>query len=90
VLECKKIKGGLALRATGPEGGTMGYTQVALEEKLLQMYPEIQEHGIAISLSFDEDKNAWVVGLEKDGQKLTTHLEKKTSRRRTLTSAWTA
>jgi hypothetical protein len=77
VLEWNEIERGLALSATGPERGTMGYTQVALEEKLLQMYPEIQEQGIAMSLSFNEDKNAWIVRLEKDGQELTTHLEKK-------------
>jgi len=41
------------------------------------MYPEIREHNIAVSLSFDEEKNAWIVKLHKDHHELTTHLEKK-------------
>lgn len=55
----------------------MGYTQVALEDKILEMYPEIGEHGIAISLTFDETKNAWIVRFKKGANELTTHLEKK-------------
>jgi hypothetical protein len=55
----------------------MAYTQVALEDKILEMYPEIREHGIAISLSFNEEKDAWIVKLKKGMHELTTHLEKK-------------
>lgn len=55
----------------------MGYTKVALEEKLLQMYPEVTKHGISVSLDFDEKKNAYIVKFRKDRKELTTHLEKK-------------
>ncbi|MFA5354383.1 MAG: hypothetical protein WC291_09145 [Thermodesulfovibrionales bacterium] len=55
----------------------MGYTQVALEEKIMEMYPEIAKHSISLGLSFDEGKNAWIVSMKKDGHELTTHLEKK-------------
>ncbi len=55
----------------------MGYTQIALEDKILAMYPEITKHGLSLGLSFDADKNAWIVKLRKGGQELTTHLEKK-------------
>ncbi|OGW41007.1 MAG: hypothetical protein A2Y97_04170 [Nitrospirae bacterium RBG_13_39_12] len=55
----------------------MGYTQVALEDKILEMYPEITKHGISIGLSFDETKNAYIVKFKKDNHELTTHLEKK-------------
>lgn len=55
----------------------MGYTQVALEDKLMEMYPEIQEHDIKMSLSFNEEKNAWIVKFQKGRHELTTHLEKK-------------
>ncbi|MEW6569643.1 MAG: hypothetical protein AB1390_00490 [Nitrospirota bacterium] len=55
----------------------MAYTKVALEDKILEMYPEIQKHGISVSLDFDESKNAYIVKFKKDGQELTTHLEKK-------------
>lgn len=56
----------------------MGYTIVALKEKIMEMYPEISQHGISVSLTFDEEKNAYIVKFEKEeGQELTTHLEKK-------------
>lgn len=55
----------------------MGYTQVGLEEKILEMYPEITKHGISVGLSFDEGKNAWIVKFKKGIHELTTHLEKK-------------
>lgn len=55
----------------------MGYTIVALKEKIMEMYPEIEKHGISVGLTFDEGKNAYIVKFEKEGQELTTHLEKK-------------
>jgi hypothetical protein len=55
----------------------LGYTKVALENKILEMYPEIAEHGLSVSLDFDEVKNAYIVRLKKDKEELTTHLEKK-------------
>ncbi len=55
----------------------MGYTKVALEEKILQMYPEITKHDVSVSLDFDERKNAYIVKFKKDQKELTTHLEKK-------------
>jgi hypothetical protein len=55
----------------------MGYTQVALENKILEMYPEITRHGLSIGLRFDGDKNAWIITLKGHGQELTTHLDKK-------------
>jgi hypothetical protein len=55
----------------------MGYTQVGLEEKILEMYPAIGKNGISMGMSFDEGKNAWIIKFKKDGKELTTHLEKK-------------
>jgi len=55
----------------------MGYSQVALEDKILEMYPDIATNGISIGLSFNEEKNAWMVKLRKGAHELTTHLEKK-------------
>ncbi|HWR88953.1 MAG TPA: hypothetical protein VN260_01720 [Dissulfurispiraceae bacterium] len=55
----------------------MGYTQVALEQKILDMYPEITDHGISVGMTFDESKNAWIIRFKKGGQELTTHLDKK-------------
>ncbi|MGB9715189.1 MAG: hypothetical protein ACPL1G_02070 [Thermodesulfovibrionales bacterium] len=55
----------------------MGYTNVALKEKILEMYPEITKYGILVGLDFDSTKNAYIVKFKKDGHELTTHLEKK-------------
>lgn len=55
----------------------MGYTKVALEDKLFEMYPEIRTHGIAMSLDFSQEKNAWIIKFRKDHHELTTHLEKR-------------
>jgi hypothetical protein len=54
----------------------MGYTQVALEDKLLDMYPEIKDKNISPHISFDEEKNAWIVKLIKDNKEKTVCLEK--------------
>jgi hypothetical protein len=55
----------------------MAYSQVALEDKILEMYPEIRKHGISVGLRFDEEKNAWVVKFRKDHHELETFLEKR-------------
>lgn len=43
----------------------MGYTQVGLEDKIYEMYPELMRNSIALSLSMDEERNAWVVTFAK-------------------------
>jgi len=43
----------------------MGYSHVALEDKILDMYPEIRKYSISSRLSFDEVGNAWIVKLVK-------------------------
>jgi len=55
----------------------MGYTNVAVKDKIMAMYPEIAKHGISVSLDFDTTKNAYIVKFGKDKHELTTHLEKK-------------
>jgi len=55
----------------------MGYTNVALKDKIMEMYPEIAKHGISVGLDFDTMKNAYIVTFKKDKHELTTHLEKK-------------
>ena len=55
----------------------MGYTNIALKDKIMEMYPEIAKHGISASLDFDTTKNAYIVKFKKDIHELTTHLEKK-------------
>lgn len=55
----------------------MTYTQDDLVDKILEMYPEIKKHGLFIELTFNNEKNAWILKLTRDSKKLTTYLEKK-------------
>ena len=55
----------------------MGYTNVALKDKIMEMYPEIEKHGIAVSLDFNRELKTYDIKLKKDSHKLVTHLEKK-------------
>jgi len=54
----------------------MAYTKVALEDKILDMYPEIRELNISFSLNYSEEKNSFIVKLKKDGHELETLFEK--------------
>ncbi|OGW41014.1 MAG: hypothetical protein A2Y97_04210 [Nitrospirae bacterium RBG_13_39_12] len=54
----------------------MGYTQVALEDKLLDMYPEMRNRSITPRLSFDKSKDAWMVKLVKGGKEKIVCLNK--------------
>lgn len=55
----------------------MGYTQVALEDRLLDMYPEIREQGLSMYLSFSEERDAWLVRLGRKGREIATYLDKR-------------
>lgn len=55
----------------------MGYSNVALKEKIADMYPEIEKTGASIGLSFDDSKNAYVIKISKGVHELSTYLEKK-------------
>lgn len=55
----------------------MGYTLVALEDKLMEMYPEISASGIHLKLAMDEERDAWVVNFEKGGHTRYAFLDKK-------------
>ncbi len=55
----------------------MGYTNVALKDKITEMYSEIAQQGIAVSLDYSEEKHAYIVKFKKGLHELTTHLDKK-------------
>lgn len=55
----------------------MGYTNVALKDKIMEMYPGITQHDISVGLDFNEEKNAYIIKFKKGLHELTTHLEKK-------------
>jgi len=52
----------------------MGYSQVALEDKLMDMYPEIREKGLTPRMTFDEAKNSWSVTFRKGAKEFTVAL----------------
>ena len=53
------------------------HSKEELAAKLREMYPEIERHGLELSLEFGHDENAWAIHLKKGAHELTTHLEKK-------------
>jgi hypothetical protein len=55
----------------------MRYTNVALKDKIMEMYPEIRKHDLSVGLDFDEQKSAYIVTFKRGTELLTTHLEKK-------------
>jgi hypothetical protein len=55
----------------------MKYTDVALKDKIVEMYPEIRKHNLSVGLDFDEQKNAYIITFTRGTEALTTHLEKK-------------
>jgi hypothetical protein len=58
------------------EEKTMTYTVVGLKEKVMEMYPELERKGIAVNLSFDAEKDAYLLKMHKGSHELTTHLER--------------
>ena len=55
----------------------MGYSNGALKDKIMEMYPEIERHEISVNLDYDAQKRAYIVKFKKGAHELTTHLEKK-------------
>jgi len=55
----------------------MGYSEADLKKKLLDLYPEITKYGLSLSLSFDQEKDAWIVSFEKESHKRHAILDKK-------------
>lgn len=54
----------------------MDYTKEALLEKVLEMYPEIKEHGFSAGLEFNAKKDAYIITFRRGKSELTTHLER--------------
>ncbi len=54
----------------------MGYTIVGLKDKILEMYPEIAKLGVVSTLTFDDEKQAYLLKLKKDVHELGTYIDK--------------
>jgi hypothetical protein len=46
-----------------------------LMKKITDIYPDINQQGMKISVEFDPEKNVWVVDLKKGDHELKHHLE---------------
>lgn len=55
----------------------MGYTNVALKNRISDMYPDVSKYGITFRLDYSDEKDAYVLKFEKNLHKLTTYLDKK-------------
>ena len=55
----------------------MSFTTAAVKDKIYEMYPELDRHGITLTVDFDPEKDAYIVKLKKDHHELKTHLERK-------------
>jgi hypothetical protein len=44
-------------------------------QKIREIYPDIGECGIDVSVAYDESQKRWVVDLKKDHHELKTYLE---------------
>jgi hypothetical protein len=54
----------------------MGYTVVALKEKITEIYPELVTHGISLGLEFNSELNTYDVKLKKNSHAFSTHIGK--------------
>lgn len=54
----------------------MGYSNVALKDKITEMYPDVVKHGISVGLDFSSEKNAFVLTFKKNTHELITYLDK--------------
>jgi hypothetical protein len=54
----------------------MTYTNVALKDKIMEMYPEIAERQFSFGLDFSEEKSAYILTFAKGPEALVTFLEK--------------
>lgn len=55
----------------------MGYTPVALKQRILEMYPDIEDHGIEAGVDFIRAEDTYIVRLRRGKAGLTTYLDKK-------------
>ena len=51
------------------------YDKKELCEKIRSVFPDIGECGIDVTVEYDEEKEAWVVDLQKEDHHLKTYLE---------------
>ena len=53
----------------------MKYTNVALKEKIREMYPDIEKHKVSVGLTFSEEKSAYILKFKRGKDELVTYLD---------------
>lgn len=51
------------------------FTQEELCRKIIEIYPEIGECGLDITVNYDAEKKSWVVEMVKDSHQLKHYME---------------
>lgn len=54
----------------------MKYTNIALKEKIREMYPDIEKHSVRVGLTFSEEKDAYILKFKRGKQELITQIDK--------------
>lgn len=68
------IKGEI-ISGQSPPGGSVMISKNKLCDKIRQLYPEIGECGIDLTVDYDRHQNAWVVALKKGNHELKHFLD---------------
>ncbi|MGB9710649.1 MAG: hypothetical protein ACPLZA_04025 [Thermodesulfovibrio sp.] len=48
----------------------MAYTIDDLKNKILEMYPEVKEHGFNVNIYYSEEKQAYIIRFQKGTSEL--------------------
>ena len=54
----------------------MKYTIVALKEKIREMYPDIELHKVGVGITFNEEKDAYILKFKRGKQEMITQIDK--------------
>jgi hypothetical protein len=54
----------------------MKYTEVALKDKIREMYPDIDQHKVSFGVTWNGEKNAYVLKFRRGNEELVTYLDK--------------
>jgi hypothetical protein len=54
----------------------MSYTIESLKDAIFEIHPEIVQHALNLSVTFDAAQNAYVLTFERSGKELKTYMDK--------------
>lgn len=54
----------------------MKYTNIALKDKITEMYPDIEKQAVKLNITFNEEKNAFILRFKRGKDELVTHLDR--------------